>query len=61
MHIGDYLGRRKVYSPEKLAIVDAGKSPELRLTYRQWNRRVNRLANWLKDTASRIRQCFLSR
>ncbi len=51
MYIGDYLGRREIYSPDKLAIIDAGKDPELRLTYRQWNRRVNRLANWLKSTA----------
>jgi fatty-acyl-CoA synthase len=51
MYIGDYLGRREIYSPNKLAIIDAGKDPELRLTYRQWNRRVNRLANWLRHTA----------
>jgi fatty-acyl-CoA synthase len=51
MYIGDYLGRREIYSPDKLAIIDAGKEPALRLTYRQWNRRVNRLANWLKDEA----------
>jgi fatty-acyl-CoA synthase len=50
MYIGDYLGRREVYSPDTLAIIDAGKSPELRLTYKEWNQRVNRLANWLKDT-----------
>ncbi|MEZ4591508.1 MAG: hypothetical protein R3D55_10260 [Chloroflexota bacterium] len=25
MYIGDYLGRRAIYSPDKLAIVDAGK------------------------------------
>lgn len=50
MYIGDYLGRREIYSPDTLAIIDAGKAPELRLTYKQWNRRVNRLANWLKDT-----------
>jgi len=49
MYIGDYLGRREIYSPDTLAIIDAGKDPELRLTYRDWNRRVNRLANWLKD------------
>ncbi len=49
MYIGDYLGRREIYSPDTLAIIDTGKSPELRLTYKQWNRRVNRLANWLKD------------
>jgi fatty-acyl-CoA synthase len=51
MHIGDYLGRREIYSPDRLAIVDAGKEPELRLTYREWNRRVNRFANWLRDQA----------
>jgi fatty-acyl-CoA synthase len=51
MHIGDYLGRREIYSPDKLAIIDAGKDPELRLTYREWNRRVNRLANWLRHEA----------
>jgi len=49
MYIGDYLGRREIYSPDKLAIIDAGKYPEIRLTYKQWNRRVNKLANWLKD------------
>ena len=51
MYIGDYLGRRAIYSPEKLAIVDAGKSPERRLTYRQMNERATRLANWLRDVA----------
>ena len=51
MYIGDTLGRREIYSPDKLAIIDAGKRPELRLTWRQWNRRVNRLANWLHDVA----------
>jgi fatty-acyl-CoA synthase len=51
MYIGDYLGRREIYSSEKLAIIDAGKDPQLRLTYREWNARVNRLANWLKDEA----------
>jgi fatty-acyl-CoA synthase len=51
MYIGDYLGRREIYSPDKLAIIDAGKTPELRLTYREWNQRVNRLANWLKNQA----------
>jgi fatty-acyl-CoA synthase len=47
MYIGDYLGRRQTYSPDRLAIIDAGKQPELRLTYRQMNARANRLANWL--------------
>ncbi len=51
MYIGDYLGRREIYSPDKLAIIDAGKEPALRLTYGGWNARVNQLANWLKGTA----------
>ena len=49
MYIGDYLGRREIYSPDKLAIIDYSKQPEWRLTYRQWNERVNRLATWLRD------------
>ena len=28
MYIGDYLARRELYSPERLAIIDSGKSPE---------------------------------
>ncbi len=51
MYIGDYLGRREIYSPDKLAIIDAGKSPELRLTYREFNARANRLANWFQNVA----------
>jgi fatty-acyl-CoA synthase len=52
MYIGDYLGRREIYSPDKLAIIDAGKDPELRLTYREFNVRISRLAKWLQDVAS---------
>ena len=48
MYIGDYLARRELYSPDKVAFVDTGKSPEWRLTFRESNRRANRLANWLK-------------
>ena len=51
MYIGDYLGRRQIYSPDKLAIIDVGKQPPLELTYRQMNERANRLANWLRDVA----------
>ncbi len=51
MYIGDYLGRRAIYSPDRLAIVDAGKEPPWRLTYRQMNERANRFANWLRDVA----------
>ncbi len=51
MYVGDYLGRRTIYSPERTAIVDAGKEPPWRLTYRQMNERANRLANWMRHTA----------
>ncbi|MBN1178204.1 MAG: long-chain fatty acid--CoA ligase [Anaerolineae bacterium] len=51
MYIGDYLGRREIYSPDKLAIIDTGKKPEWRFTYRQLNERANRFANWLWDEA----------
>ena len=51
MFIGDYLGRRALYSPDKLAIVDAGKQPALRLNYSQMNARASRLANWLQTSA----------
>lgn len=49
MYIGDYLARRELYSPDKLAFIDAGKNPEWRLTFREANRRANKLANWLKS------------
>jgi fatty-acyl-CoA synthase len=48
MYIGDYLARRELYSPERPAFVDAGKSPAWRLTFRAANRRANRLAHWLR-------------
>lgn len=51
MYIGDYLGRRQIYSPDRLAIIDAGRQPALELTYRQMNERANRLANWLREVA----------
>lgn len=52
MYIGDYLGRRALYTPEKLAIIDAGKSPALRLTFREFNTRANQLAHWLQSEAA---------
>lgn len=51
MYVGDYLRRRAIYSPDKLAIVDYGKQPPWRLTYRQMNERANRFANWLRNVA----------
>lgn len=51
MYIGDYLGRRDLYSPEKLAVVDHGKDPPLALTCREMNALANRLAHWLGEEA----------
>ena len=51
MYIGDYLGRRALYSPDRIAIIDAGKEPVLRLSYRAFNERANRLAGWLREVA----------
>ena len=48
MYIGDYLGRRTIYSPDTLAVVDTGKTPELRLSFAQMSERANRLANALR-------------
>ena len=49
MYIGDYLARREIYTPDKVAVIDTGKDPTWRLTYRDVNERANRLANWLQD------------
>ncbi len=48
MYIGDTLGRRAIYTPDRLAVVDAGKAARPHYTYRQMNERANRLANWLR-------------
>lgn len=48
MYIGDYLARRSLYSPDKVGFIDKGKNPEWQLTFRDANRRANRLANWFK-------------
>ncbi|HBY98731.1 MAG TPA: long-chain fatty acid--CoA ligase [Chloroflexi bacterium] len=47
MYIGDWLGRRAMLTPEKVALVDTSAGNEI--PYREWNRQVNRLANWLRD------------
>ncbi len=48
MYIGDYLERRRIYSPDRLAIVDAGKPGEPRYTYAELNDSANCLANFLR-------------
>lgn len=51
MHIGDYAGRRTLYTPNAPAILDMGKNPELKLSYAQLNERADRLANGLAHLA----------
>jgi fatty-acyl-CoA synthase len=51
MFVGDFLGRRALYTPDQLAVVDAGKTPHRSFTYSELNNRANRLANWLQDGA----------
>ncbi|MDZ4770498.1 MAG: AMP-binding protein [Chloroflexota bacterium] len=51
MYIGDYLGRRALYTPDQLAVIDAGKVPHRSFSYSDLNNRANRLANWLRDGA----------
>lgn len=51
MYVGDYVGRRALYTPDHLAVVDAGKVPHRSFTYGEMNSRANRLANWLRDGA----------
>ncbi len=48
MYIGDYLGRREIYSADQVAIIDAGQPGEPNYTYAQLNERANRLANFLR-------------
>lgn len=49
MYIGDYLARRALYSPQALAVVDAGRDPALRLTYADFNARANQTAHCLRQ------------
>jgi fatty-acyl-CoA synthase len=51
MFIGDWMERGERYWPEALAVVDVAKAEAGRFTYRQMNRRANRLARWLRDAA----------
>jgi len=48
MFYGDWLRRRELLSPNKLALIDA-ESGDLEITYRQWNCWVNRMANFFRQ------------
>ncbi len=51
MYIGDYSGKRALYTPDDLAVIDTGKSPHRTFTFSDLNNRANRLANWLHNGA----------
>jgi len=51
MFVGDYIGRRALYTPDQLAVIDAGKVPNRIFTFNEMNQRADRLANWLRDGA----------
>ena len=48
MYIGDYLARRCVYTPEKIALVDVTTAPAQRFNYHELNERANQLAHVLR-------------
>jgi fatty-acyl-CoA synthase len=50
MYIGDWLERGERYWPDNIAVVDVSKGSAGRFTYRQLNRRANKLANWLHNS-----------
>jgi fatty-acyl-CoA synthase len=51
MYIGDWMERGERYFPEALAVVDVDKGEHGRFSYRDMNRRANRLAAFLRDKA----------
>ena len=48
MFMGDWLARREMLSPHKVALIDAQRHYRP-ITYREWNRAANRTANLLRD------------
>jgi fatty-acyl-CoA synthase len=48
MFIGDWLARREMLSPNKIALIDAINGYR-KITYREWNRSANRTANFLRE------------
>ncbi|UCD99775.1 MAG: acyl--CoA ligase, partial [Chloroflexota bacterium] len=48
MPVGNWLERRAMLSPNKVALIDTINSNQV-ITYRQWNRKANRMANFLQE------------
>jgi fatty-acyl-CoA synthase len=52
MFIGDWLARREMLTPNKIALIDAQRDYRS-ITYREWNRSASRTANFLRDLGVR--------
>jgi fatty-acyl-CoA synthase len=48
MFYGDWLQRREMLSPNKVALIDAVNDNQP-ITYREWNQQINQLANFFRD------------
>src|SRR3990172_11982993 len=48
MTIGDWLSRREMLTPDKVALVDVQRDNR-EITYREWNRAANRTAHLLHE------------
>lgn len=48
MYIGDWLARREMLTPEKVALVNTLHA-DRPITYREWNRAANRTAHLLRE------------
>ena len=47
MLVGDWLAKRELLTPDKIALIDAATGE--RRTYRQWNARANAVAHLLRE------------
>ncbi len=48
MYVNNWLTRREMLTPDKVALVDAANGNR-KITYREWNHSANRTANFLRD------------
>ena len=48
MYLNNWLTRREMLTPDKVALIDT-LHDKRRITYREWNRKVNRTANFLRQ------------
>ena len=65
MFYGDWLQRREMLSPNKVALIDAVNDNQP-ITYREWNQQTNQLANFFRDglgirKGDRVSICAMNR